>query len=206
MKKNLAVLFALTGWFAIIEQFILMLGSRALAMSEITIEFFSYFTILTNIIVAVYFTCLLFSGSDNSKLINKPGTLTAITVYIFMVGLVYQVTLRHLWNPEGMQQIVDELLHTVIPLLAVVFWILYEKKSAVKYSQITKWCIYPLIYLVCILIRGSLSGYYPYPFLDVVKIGMPKTLINCSILVLVFLVIAVLFIFAGKKMSKKESP
>ncbi|MFZ5976285.1 MULTISPECIES: Pr6Pr family membrane protein [unclassified Hydrotalea] len=33
------------------------------------------------------------------------------------------------------------------------------------------WLIYPLLYLVYILIRGSFSGFYPYPFVNVLQIG-----------------------------------
>jgi len=50
----------------------------------------------------------------------EAGVITAITVYITIVGLVYNVILRFLWKPEGLQFIVDELLHTVIPLLLLV--------------------------------------------------------------------------------------
>ncbi|MFB9843209.1 Pr6Pr family membrane protein [Mucilaginibacter ginsenosidivorans] len=200
MKKFLSVLFALTGWFAVTAQFALMIENRSAPVAETIIRFFSFFTILTNILVAVYFTLNTF----NPAIVRKPGTLTAVTIYIFMAGAVYQVILRATWNPEGLQLIVDELLHTVIPVLAIIFWAVYEDKKAVTLRQIPKWVIYPLAYLAFILIRGSFSNFYPYPFVNVSEIGMTKTLLNSAVLVLVFFIISALFVITGKYFSKKQ--
>ncbi|MDQ2864461.1 MAG: Pr6Pr family membrane protein, partial [Bacteroidota bacterium] len=114
MKKTLAALFALIGCFAVITQFVLMVNNRAASVPETIIRFFSFFTILTNIMVALYFTALAVAKKDSVTFVNRPGTLTAITIYITTVGTVYQVVLRQVWQPTGMQLIVDELLHTII--------------------------------------------------------------------------------------------
>lgn len=57
-----------------------------------------------------------------SKLLLTDGTITAITVFILIVGSVYQIVLRSIWEPTGLQFIVDELLHTVIPLYMLGYW------------------------------------------------------------------------------------
>ncbi len=203
MKKKLALLFALIGWFAIIAQYILMIQNREASIAETAIRFFSFFTILTNILVAIYFTCLIFTKNQQSKLIGQPGTLTAVTIYITMVGLVYQFALRHLWQPQGLQLIVDELLHSVIPVLVIIFWYLYEITKPIKYAQILKWAIYPLAYLFYILVRGSFSDFYPYPFINVINLGIAKALTNAGVLLVMFLVIAALFLFIGKSIIKR---
>ena len=203
MKKKLALLLALIGWFAIIAQYILMIQNREASITETTIRFFSFFTILTNILVAIYFTCLVFTKNQELKLIGQPGTLTAITIYITMVGLVYQVALRHIWQPKGLQLIVNELLHSVIPVLVIIFWYLYETTGRVKYAQIFKWAIYPLAYLFYILVRGSFSNFYPYPFIDVTNLGMAKALTNAGVILVMFLTIAALLLFIGKSIIKR---
>ncbi len=203
MKNKLARLFALIGWFAVIAQYILMVQNEEASIAETTIKFFSFFTILTNILVAIYFTCLIFTKNQESKLIGRPGTLTAITIYITMVGLVYQVALRHLWKPQGLQLIVNELLHSVIPVLVFIFWYLYERTKPVKYAQIFKWAIYPLAYLFYILVRGSFSNLYPYPFINVTNLGMTKALINAGVILVMFLTIAALLLFIGKSIIKR---
>ena len=203
MKKKLAILFALIGWFAVIAQYILMIQNREASITETTIRFFSFFTILTNILVAIYFTCLVFTKNQESKLISRPGTLTAITIYITMVGFVYQFALRHIWKPQGLQLIVNELLHSVIPVLVIIFWYLYEITKPVKYTQIFKWAIYPSAYLFYILVRGSFSNYYPYPFIDVTNLGMVKALTNAGVILVMFLTIAALLLFIGKSIIKR---
>ncbi|WP_292008283.1 Pr6Pr family membrane protein [Chryseobacterium sp.] len=201
MKKILAFIICSIGWFAIIVQYYLMIENTLLPFSETTVRFFSFFTILTNIIVAVYFTKQLFtsfSGSSNSNF------LTAITVYILIVGIIYQVILRSSWNPTGLQRFVDELLHGVIPFLTLVYWYLYGKKSGLKYGNMIKWAIYPLIYLFYILIRGGFSGFYPYPFVNVSEIGIAQTLVNSFYVLIFFIIVSGLLISIGRFIGIKR--
>jgi len=194
MKKYFAGLMALAGWFAVIAQYILMLNNSVITTGEATLRFFSYFTILTNIAVAGYFTAVLF----NASFTKKAGVLSAITVYIIIVGLVYQVALRHIWDPQGLQKLVDELLHSVIPVGALIYWSLFEKKE-LRYTYILAWCLYPLLYLIFILFRGNTSGFYPYPFVDVTAIGLQQTIINAFIILGLFMAISLAFILIKKK-------
>jgi hypothetical protein len=146
---------------------------------------------------------MLFRRNRLLKSVNKAGLPSALAVYISIVGLVYQVALRHIWEPEGLQLIVNELLHSVIPVLVVVYWFFYADKSSIKYSQIIIWTFYPLFYFLYIVIRGSSSGFYPYPFIDVPEIGMVKALTNAAILLFVFVIISGFFVFAGRAIGKR---
>jgi len=200
MQKVSAIFLAVTVWSAVIAQFFLMMQNRSAPVPETIIRFFSFFTILTNILVALFFS----GHSVGIKSTRKPGTLTAVAVYIFIVGIVYQVLLRHLWQPRGSQLVVDELLHSVIPLLTLLFWFRYENQAAVRYSQIKSWLIFPVAYLIYILIRGHYSGFYPYPFIDVAKIGLSKVLLNSGLLFIAFTGIACLFIAIAKAITGKR--
>lgn len=199
MRKALNILVAVTGWFAIIAQFILMHENRTTSIPEMVVRFFSFFTILTNILVASYFTSQIISSKGKTEnLFSKTGSLTAITVYITVVGLVYQIALRHLWKPTGLQMIVDELLHTIIPTITIIYWLLYEQKAELKWKIIPKFLLYPLFYLAFILVRGQLSGFYPYPFINVSVLGWSQTFINSIVLFGVFLVLSSFFVGIGK--------
>ena len=201
LQRNLSILFAIIVWFAVLAQFYLIIENRVAPVTETIIRFFSFFTILTNILVAVYFTIKAL-GRDQ---LDKAGLLTAITVYITIVGLVYQVLLRHIWQPTGLQMVVDELLHSVNPLLVISYWYLFEKKFFVQYKEVFKWMIYPVVYLLYILTRGSFSGFYPYPFINVSEIGISQTLLNGLFLLLFFYAVSVLFIFIGRMLSKRNN-
>jgi len=205
MRKKWSLFLAGIAWVAVLTQYFLMVENRVASVGETTIRFFSFFTILTNSLVAIYFTWWIFLyKKENPSILNKPGTLTALTVYITIVGLVYQILLRPIWEPTGIQLVVDELLHSVIPLVVIVCWYLFEDKSLVSYRQIPQWLIYPLIYLAYILIRGNGSGFYPYPFVDVGSLGLSKVLINAMGLMVLFVGISALYIKVGKSVRRNQ--
>ena len=204
MKNKLSILIAAIAWFAVLIQYILMIENRVTSIFETTIRFFSFFTILTNLLVALYFTFSLLWKKNRSRSVNpKSGTLTAVTVYITIVGLVYQILLRNIWDPKGLQEYVDELLHSVIPIFVIIFWYFYEEKKSIEYKQILKWLIYPIIYLIFILIRGDFSNFYPYPFVDVSTLGLNKVLINSTALMISFSCISAGYIKLGKAIKRR---
>lgn len=204
MKKSIEISILIAGWFAVTTQLFLMLSNSPDTTSETLLRFFSYFTILTNTLVAVYFSSrVLVSGNNPNSFFNRSGILTAITVYITIVGLVYQVALRPIWNPTGLQKVVDELLHSVIPLAVVAYWVRYENHSAFDWRRLGYFIIYPLCYLIFILVQGAISGFYPYPFLDVNQIQWPEALINIGVLFTVFLVLYRLFSWIGLLLKEK---
>lgn len=135
---------------------------------------------------------------------KRNNELTAITVYILVVGLVYQVVLRSLWHPEGLQMWVDELLHTLIPAAVLIFWALYQNFESLKWKSIFVWLIYPLVYLVFVLLRGKVSGFYPYPFVDVAQLGFQKVMTNSAFLLIFFVFISAIIIGCGKLMLSKK--
>jgi hypothetical protein len=203
MKKLIAFLIALATWYAVVAQYFLMLDDRVVDILEITARFFSYFTILTNILVAVYFTAIVIQGNRRNRLLSSPGALTAIAGYITIVGLIYQIALRHLWQPEGQQWLVDELLHTIIPIAVIFFWYFNESSFPIRFQKIGTWLIYPLIYLFFILIRGALSNFYPYPFVNVPALGLAKVLLNSVCLIFLYILLSTLYIWLHARSNNK---
>jgi hypothetical protein len=201
-KISLFILVA-CGWFALIAQFYLIMVNRVASIPETFIRYFSFFTILTNLIVAVCCTFILLRPSSRiGKYFSRLTILTAIAVYITVVGIVYNTILRFLWQPQGLQLIVDELLHSVIPVLFIVLWFIFTSKAVLKWKNIFPWLLYPIVYILYILIRGAWSGFYPYPFIDVSKLGYSKVLINSVGLLLVFLFLSLLIVAIGKWKNK----
>ncbi|MEP6948629.1 MAG: Pr6Pr family membrane protein [Ginsengibacter sp.] len=204
LKIYLAVLL-IFGWFALATQFGININSGIAAAPEIIVRYFSYFTITTNLIVAVCCTTLLINpGSRWGDFFSSQKTLTAVTVYIVIVGIIYNLVLRFIWNPQGLQMIVDELLHSVIPILFLIYWIIFVSKNQLKWGDILPWLIYPLVYIIFIFIRGSFSGFYPYPFIDTGKIGLKQALINAVGIAIVFIVMSLLFVAIGNFINKRK--
>lgn len=203
MRKYIDSIGFFLGWLAIIGQFILMMQNRQADIPETIIRFFSFFTILTNILVALYFTSRIsiFKKTYISKLSNN-GNLTALTAFILVVGLVYQIILRGSWQPTGLQKIIDELLHSVLPLFVLIYWLKFANKTDLIFKNIKIWLWYPVGYFLYIIIRGHFSNFYPYPFVNVTVIGYPQVLINSVIVSLFFLFIMGTLIFIGNKTRK----
>jgi hypothetical protein len=204
MKIHLAVM-VIPGWFALVAQFYINASLKLNPVPEMVIRYFSYFTIQTNFIVAVCYTVLLFSpGSRPGNFFSRQQTLAALTVYIVIVGLIYNIILRFLWNPVGLQKIVDEILHSVIPVLALIYWLVFTRKNKLEWKHILTWLIYPFAYIIYILIRGSVSGFYPYPFINTTELGLNKVLVNSAGIAAVFTLISLIFVAIGKSLTKKK--
>ncbi len=194
-----------TVWLAVLLQLILIVMNRTVSIPETIVRFFSYYTILTNILVACSFTALfLQSRSGKVRFFTKPGVLTATMIYIIVVGMVYNLILRHLWEPQGLQRVVDELLHTVIPLLFVLYWFIAAPKEGIQWKSIFRWLIYPLVYLIIILLLGSMSGFYPYPFIDVSELGYSIALLNSGYILSAFILLSMLVIAYSRIFSKSR--
>lgn len=201
MKKVYEVIVFSLGWFSIVAQFVLIIQNRQADIPETILRFFSFFTILTNILVALFFTVKLFNLSKKSfGLFYKSGIFTALTAFILIVGLVYQVVLRSTWEPTGLQLVVDELLHTIIPLCTFLYWFFYAERNDSKIQSVIIWLCYPIIYIIFIFIRGYFSDFYPYPFLNISEIGFGNTLINATlVLILTVFIMSVLTLIGIKK-------
>lgn len=166
-------------WFALILQYVLGLQHTQLTVLDYSVHFFSYFTILTNLLVASCCTSIVFfSKTPLGNFFSQPATVTAITLYILIVGTIYNGLLRYLVHPQGLMWMVDELLHVVTPLGFLAYWWLFTDKTGLKWRSVFHWLIFPFLYLLYTLWHGALSGFYPYPFVNVSELGLQRVFIN----------------------------
>jgi hypothetical protein len=188
-------------WFSLIVQFYLILKNRQADVMETIFRYFGFFTILTNIMIALCFTALLVK---RNSFFHKPGTQTAIAVYIFVVAAIYNTVLRGLVLLNGWDSIVNELLHVIMPIIFILYWFIYTDKKPVQWKNILPWLIYPLVYIVVTLVRGSYVHFYPYPFLNVDKFGLQNVLVNCVWVSIAFVIISAIFVAIAKGMGRKQ--
>jgi hypothetical protein len=203
------IFIALIAWLALgLQLYILIRNAEinGLTRLQATGRFFGYFTILTNLLVAVCFSSILLKpDSSMGRFFSRPSTIAAIALYIFIVGLVYNTILRFIWEPTGLQKWVDEALHVVVPLLFMLYWLLIVPKGFLKWFYPFRWLIYPAIYLVYALLRGALSGFYAYPFINVKELGYNRVLLNSGGLILVFIITGFLFVGIDKLLSRSSN-
>ena len=98
--------------------------------------------------------------------LSSVNVKSATATYIAMVGIVYTLVLRSLWDPQGSPaRMADVVLHDVY-LLYVLYWVVLVEKGSLRWSGAARWLIYPALYLIYAMARGAVSGWYPYPFID----------------------------------------
>lgn len=187
-----AAMGALLGLAGLIVQFYVTFSTRQLPLLETVVRFFSFFTILTNTLVTAYF--LVRSVAPDSKAgawAARPEVGTALTVYILVVGVVYQAVLRGLVPLAGWGILADNIIHGLVPLYMLGFWLLFVAGQAVPLRTLPFWLLYPASYLAYTLLRGPSAGFYPYPFVDVAALGYGPVLRNCLVVLLVMLALSV---------------
>jgi hypothetical protein len=197
-----ALIGALLGWFALLLQLYLMLvqsPAGAKAMLGTVITYFSFFTILTNFLVALVFTATVFSsGTGWGRFFCRPSVQASAAAYIAIVGIIYRLLLRQLWNPQGMQWVADVILHEVIPVGYVLYWLLFAPRTGLRWKDAIGWLAYPAVYAMYVLARGAVSGLYPYPFMDVNVLGYGGVLAHAAVFLLVFLGMGLLVVGVGR--------
>jgi phosphoglycerol transferase MdoB-like AlkP superfamily enzyme len=197
-----AALVAAPGWFALGLQLVLIIGTTTAGggtPAGAVLNFFSFFTILVNTIVAVVLTRVALGQAPGAS------TLGAATLYIAVVGITYSVALRHIWNPQGWQMVADRLLHDLVPILAVLFWLVFAPKGRLAFRDILPWLAFPLVYLGYCLVRGTVDGWYPYYFIDVSKLGYSVTARNAAVVTAVFGVVAVAVVALDRVLGRRAS-
>ena len=143
-----------------------------------------FFTIISNFAVAVAMTAVALGKRPS------PSTLGGLTLAILLVGTVYATLLRGLHPLSGPALIADYLLHDVSPIAMAVYWLLFVPRGRLRWSAPWWWVLFPTLYFIYALGRGRLDHRYPYPFIDVGKLGWQQVALNAA-------GIAFAFILAG---------
>lgn len=204
LRKYVVLAGASITWFAIVFQFILMMQHRVTSVPETIVRFFSYFTILCNILVAVSFTGLTTEKGRFYSFFSRPSNATAVLLYILVVGIIYNTVLRGIRELHGADLFVDTLLHSVVPLYMLLYWVFFISPGGLSVKKAFSWLWFPFLYCIYIMIRGAFSGFYPYFFLNVATLGYGKALLNCLYVTVTFLVLALLLTGFSNWLAKME--
>ncbi|PZR60920.1 MAG: hypothetical protein DLM53_11090 [Candidatus Eremiobacter antarcticus] len=199
---------ATLAWFALVAQLFLTTATVVAQERSVlagVITFLSFFTILTNLLTAAALTgSATLADSRLSGFFDRPATQGAIATYITVVGIVYSLLLRQLWQPQGLQLLVDSILHDVIPIAFVIQWFVFVPKGQLQWRHALMWLSYPFVYVVYSLLRGAVSGRYPYPFSDVSVLGYPKVFENTAMLLVGFFVLGLVFVAVDRFLGARR--
>ena len=161
MLASSRVILALVALVAIGQQ--LMLHIEA---SYSVLNFFSYFTNLSNLFAAFVLLLSVFSGKGESRDLARYVS----TVNMIVVGLVFAVLLRDI-DLGALLPWVNFALHYVMPAAIVLDWLVNPPASRLSSKNVFLAMAFPFAYLTYVILRGADTGWYPYPFLNPANVG-----------------------------------
>ena len=134
------------------------------------VNFFSFFTNLSNLLAAI----VLVLGARRLWRPASTGPdegLRAISaVNMVVVGIVFSLLLRDV-DLGALRPWINTLLHHVMPCVVLLGWLLQPPRRRLGGRQLLWTLVFPMAYLVYTLVRGSRTGWYPYPFLNPAHVG-----------------------------------
>jgi hypothetical protein len=194
------IAFAVLGVVAITYQFSTLDHTLASFSQE---NFFSFFTIQSNILaVATLLASGVVRGAMRTKLFD--AIRGAVTLYIAITGVVFALLLAG--RQEDLDTHipwVDFVVHKLIPVVLVADWLIDPPRHRMPLRVALAWLAYPLAWFGYTLVRGASTGWYPYPFVDVDRIGYGGVLWRSAIMLVAFTAAAVVIALVGNTRGRR---
>ncbi|MFF5173211.1 Pr6Pr family membrane protein [Micromonospora sp. NPDC000089] len=139
------------------------------------------------------------------------GLKGAVTLYITITGVVYHLVLANPASPFAMTQpdrslgeaLGNQFLHTVVPLLAVADWALFDPRGRLRIRHAAWWLAFPLAYLGFALLRGLVVHSYPYPFVDAGRLGYDGVSVSAVFFAVTFWLLGLIFVGIDRGLSRR---
>ncbi|MFD4242664.1 Pr6Pr family membrane protein [Streptomyces sp. NPDC058525] len=173
----------------------------------------SFFTIWTNIAVAVVFG-LSAVRAWRARPDVDPLLRGGVLLFILVTGLVFHLVLANPSSPfnvvedldglTGAKAVANQLLHTVTPLGAVLDFLLLTAPRTLRPRHAVQWLAYPLAYVTFALVRGALLApgtktRYTYPFIDAAQYGYGRVALNAIVLGILFYALGLALVAADHR-------
>jgi len=165
-------------------------------------RFVSYFTVLSNLLVLGCSVVLARNPLHDGlrwRLVRM-ATMVGITV----TGVVHWFLLRPLLDLSGSSYAVDKLLHVVVPVLALVAWVVAGPRGQAARPQVLGALLWPLLWSALTLLRGAVTGWWPYPFIDVDELGWARVLANLVGVAVLFALCGFAFVAADRALARRS--
>ncbi|MHB1929399.1 MAG: Pr6Pr family membrane protein [Acidimicrobiales bacterium] len=174
------------------------------AVSTRIIRFLSFFTVQSNILVAITSAALVIHSDRAGRLwrVLRLDALFGITV----TGVIYSTLLRGVVELHGATAVTNALLHYVGPLMAVLGWILFGPRPRIDENTLMLSLIWPGLYVGYTFAHGAIKHWYPYPFIDVKTHGYLTVVRNGIGLIVLLVGVGALFMYFDHRMPQTPSP
>ena len=165
-------------------------------------NFFSFFTIQSNILaVAALFLLVLVPRERRTPLVD--GLRGAAVLYMAITGIVFAILLSGL--QEELQTTVpwvDFTVHKLMPVVLVADWLFDPPRHRLPRWTVLAWLAFPAAWFGYTLARGASVDWYPYPFVDVSRLGYGGVLGRAAVLTLGFAGAAAAMLWLGNRRAR----
>jgi len=179
-------------------------AAEAVGTVERIRRLFSYFTIQSNILVLVSAASLV-TRPDRDGPVWRVLRLDAV-LGIVITGLVFALVLAPDIALSGLALWLTIGFHYFTPWVALGGWLLFGPRPRVTRSTVAWAFAWPVAWLVYTFVQGAITGWYPYPFLDVGEIGLPAALVSCAVVLAVGLVLALALAWLDRWLPPRPRP
>lgn len=168
------------------------------------VNFFSYFTILSNLFAGI----VLVFGAFQLIAHRQPSASTdlirgMVVVNMAVVGILFSVLLRDV-ELGYLSPWINTVHHYIMPIAVVLEWLIQPPRTKLGKRQLLLCQVFPLLYLIYVLTRGAIVGWYPYPFFNPANVGGYGGVTAYIIGIMVVFVVAGWLLFTlGNKLKDK---
>ena len=159
------------------------------------LHYFSYFTIDSNLLAAAVFLILAARRGERSAAFESVRGVALICMTI--TGVVFTLLLSGT-DVDTAIPWVNDVVHSVMPIVVVVDWLLDPPRTRLSYRQGLAWVVYPAIWLAYTLVKGPMVGKYPYPFLDPAHGGYGTVAVYCVAILLAMAAFCIAAVWVAK--------
>lgn len=164
------------------------------------LDFVSYFTILSNVIVVIVLFAL-WRGRIRPTSRWRALRLDSVLM-ITITGLIFAILLAPDAQLQGLQYVTNTIEHYITPVLTVLTFLIWGPRRWFRLSTVPAALVIPLAWVAYSLIRGAVIDAYPYGFLDVAAYGYGTVFLNVLGILVFGIVLALAFVGLDKLLSR----
>lgn len=171
---------------------------NGVALPERLLRLVSFFTIQSNVLVAV--TGLMLARDPHRDGAGWRVARLAGLVGATVTGIVYLTLLRGTQELRGWDVGTDIVFHYFCPAATVVGWALFGPRPRVSRRVVGLALLWPVGWLSYTLVHGAIRDWYPYPFIDVVQLGYARVAANAVGMTALMVAVASLYRWLDRRL------
>ncbi len=150
---------------------------------NMNLHLLNYFTILSNLLIAVYFIIDVISLLCANKTF-MPVMKYASMMAIILTGVIAHFILGMSFSMSSTRGLSLLLCHYIVPIMSVLDYLIFDKKGTITPKDPMRFTYFPLAYFAYVMIAVhtghslGMNSAYPYPFMNLEALGWPQFTIN----------------------------